>query len=231
MVRSDRKFNKSREWLYEEYVVKDRKRKDIAKECGLTEAGLQNTLNKYGVHKPKLEVSVEVLKQYLGEGKSVDEICVLMNCSKTSIYRRMRVNGLTIHYKPDFKQYDDSNDKQICDLYLEGLTPNEIGHILNISGASIRIHLKHCGIHIRSYVEAQFNSLGKDIPKDLLSYDRVYDLYINQKLSKKDIGLKYNVDPGTIDRILKKFSIHVRTNSEAKIGHKTGDTHPNWKGG
>lgn len=43
--RTDRKFNKSRDWLYEEYVIKDRKRKDIAKECGLTVAGLQNTLD------------------------------------------------------------------------------------------------------------------------------------------------------------------------------------------
>ena len=38
--RTDRKFNKSREWLYEEYVVKNRKREDVAKDCGLTVAGL-----------------------------------------------------------------------------------------------------------------------------------------------------------------------------------------------
>ena len=229
--RTDRKFNKSREWLYEEYVVKNRKREDVAKDCGLTVAGLKNTLDKYGIYKPKFEVPVNELKQYLEEGKSVEEISKIMNCSETSIYRRMKANSLTIHYKPDFRQYDNTNDKQICDLYSKGLTPKEIGQILNISGPSVRIHLKHCGIHIRSYVEAQFNSLGKDIPEDLLNYDKVYNLYINQKLSKKDLGLKYNVDPGTIDRILKEFDIHVRTNSESKIGQNVGEAHHNWQGG
>ena len=28
--RSDRKFNKTREWLYEEYVIKNKPRKEIA---------------------------------------------------------------------------------------------------------------------------------------------------------------------------------------------------------
>ena len=120
--RSDRKFNKTREWLYEEYVIKNRPRKEIAAECGLTLAGLKNTLDKYGISKPKLEIPISELEAYLEEGKSVDDICDIYHCNRSSVYRRMKENNLTIHYKPDFKQYDDTNDELICQLYLDGFS-------------------------------------------------------------------------------------------------------------
>ncbi len=47
------------------------------------------------------------------------------------------------------------------------------------------------------------NYNNKDFPEDLKSYDIVYNLYINQRLSKKDLSLKYNCSTDVIDRILK----------------------------
>lgn len=229
--RKDRKFNKSRDWLYEEYVVKNRSLDEVASDCGLTSAGLKNALAKYGIMKPKLELSVRELTKYLEEGKSVEEISKIFNCSENSIYRRMKANGLTIHYKPDYRQYDDTNDELICSLYLDGFSPEEIGKELGTSRTSVNNHLKRCGIPLRSHVEAQFAANRKSFPEDLKNYSMVYDLYINQKLSKKDLGFKYNVDPSTIDRILKDFNIPVRSNSESKIGYRTGVEHPNWQGG
>ena len=38
-------------------------------------------------------------------------------------------------------------------------------------------------------------------------------MYVTQRLSKKDIGEKYNCDPCVIDKILKEFNIPVRNNS------------------
>jgi hypothetical protein len=67
----------------------------------------------------------------------------------------------------------------------------------------------------------------KEFPQDLRDKDLVYDLYINQKLSKKDLGEKYNCDPDVIDRILHEFKIPVRNNSESKIGLRIGENHPN----
>lgn len=229
--RNDRKFNKTREWLYNEYVVKDRSTIELAKECGLTRAGLKSALVKYNIRKPKLNISVSELKQYLDKGMTVKEISEKINCSWTLLYRIMKKNNLSITYVPDFSQYDDTKDKEICSLYLEGLTPDEIGIRVNLSRASVRNHLKHCGINLRSYVEAQFNSLGKEIPKDLKDPITVYNLYVIKKLSKEELGKRYNVDPGTIDRILRDFGIHVRNSSETKIGHKVGAEHPNWQGG
>lgn len=229
--RTDRKFNKSRDWLYEEYVVKNRSLKEVASDCGLTSAGLKNALAKYGIVKPKLEIPISELAQYLEEGKSVEEISKIFNCQETSIYRRMKANNLTIHYKPDFKQYDDTNDELICSLYIDGMSPEEVGKVLGISRTSVKNHLTHCGVLLRSYADAQFTARGKACPEELKNYNTVYDLYINQKLSKKDLGIKFNVDPGTIDRILRDFDIPVRGGSEAKIGQKVGEAHPNWQGG
>ena len=35
-MKNKRKCTKSKEWIYEEYVIKNRKREDVAKDCGLT---------------------------------------------------------------------------------------------------------------------------------------------------------------------------------------------------
>lgn len=230
-LRKDRKFNKTTEWLYEEYVVKNRDRKDIAKECGLTEAGLKSLLSKYGIKKPKFEIPVGEIEQLLKDGNSVEFIANKFNCGETSIYRIMKKHGLITNYKPDYKKYNNSNDELICSLYLDGYSTPEIAKALNITHTSVINHLKHCGIKIRSAIECQYLLNNKDFPKDLYNYDIMYDLYISQHKSKKDLGNLFNVDPGSIHTALLKLNIPIRNNSEAKIGLKTGANHPNWKGG
>ena len=49
------KFTKTKEWLEEEYVIKNRPRQEIADECGLTLAGLKSLLAKLNIKKEKLE--------------------------------------------------------------------------------------------------------------------------------------------------------------------------------
>ena len=80
------------------------------------------------------------------------------------------------------------------------------------------------------FMEVKLEKYG-DFPDDLKSYYTVYDLYITQKLSKKELANKYNCDTDVIDRILKKFNIPIRGCSESKIGVMVGDKHPNWQGG
>jgi hypothetical protein len=43
-MRSKRKFNQTIELLINEYVINNRSRKEIAAECGLSEAGLKSLL-------------------------------------------------------------------------------------------------------------------------------------------------------------------------------------------
>lgn len=229
--RSDRKFNKTREWLYEEYVIKNRPRKEIAAECGLTLAGLKNALDKYGISKPKLEIPISELEAYLEEGKSVDDICDIYHCNRSSVYRRMKENNLTIHYRPDFKQYDDTNDELICQLYLDGFSTTQIGKQFNMTHRTILNHLEHCGLNRRTLSQSQWTYKQKATPIEFESYEAMYDLYIVQKLSKKDLGERFNCDPCVVDRVLQELNIPIRNNSESKVGLKTGEEHPNWQGG
>ena len=229
--RSDRKFNKTKEWLYEEYIIKNKSRKEIATECGLTLAGLKNTLNKYGISKPELEIPISELEAYLEEGKSVDDICDIYHCTRSSVYRRMKKNNLTIHYKPDFKQYDNTNDELICQLYLDGFSTTQIGKQFNMPHRTILNHLEHCGLNSRTLSQAQWAYKQKTTPEEFKSYEAMYELYIVQKLSKKDLGERFNCDPCVIDRVLQELNIPIRNNSEAKVGLKTGEEHPNWQGG
>ena len=52
-MRNKRKCTKSKEWIYEEYVIKNRKREDVAKDCGLTVSGFKSILIDYNIKKEK----------------------------------------------------------------------------------------------------------------------------------------------------------------------------------
>ena len=226
------KFTKTKEWLIEEYVIKERSRKEIANECGLTESGLKSLLSKWNIKKEKLNLPKEKLEELINQKLPHDEIEKRLNISQTTLYRYLKKYNLVILAESRIEsKYDDSNDVLICQLYLDGFSSTEIGKEFNISHKTVLEHLRHCGITPRTLFESQWNYNNKEFPEDLKNYDIIYDLYINQKLSKKDLGIKYKCDPCVIDRILKDFNIPIRGNSESKIGLLSGDKHWNWKGG
>lgn len=227
-----RKFNKSKEWLIEQYVILNRPRKEIAAECGLSEAGLKSLLAEFKIFKDKFTIDKKELEDLVNQKLSVEEIVQKLNCSQTSIYRYLRKYNLKILAEPKvYEQYDASNDAEICKMYNEGKSSTEIAKYFGLTHNTILHHLDHCGIKRRNGSESQWVYNQKEFPEDLKNRDLVYDLYINQKLSKKDLGEKYNCDPGVIDRILKEFNIPIRNNSESKTGLRTGENHPNWQGG
>jgi len=231
-MRNKRRFNKTREWLIDEYVNKNRSRKEIAAECGLTEAGLKSLLKDWNISKEKFVISKEELENCINNKMSAEEIAEHFNVFVSTIYKWNKKFGLTILAQPKkHEQYDSSNDEEICKMYLRGKSSTEIAKHFNTSWTTILHHLEHCGIERRSLSEAQWNYNNKEFPKDLTDKNTVIDLYITQKLSKAEIAKKYNCQPDVVDRILKIFNIPVRGNSESKIGQMVGEKHPNWKGG
>jgi predicted DNA-binding protein YlxM (UPF0122 family) len=128
-------------------------------------------------------------------------------------------------------QYDNSKDAKIIGLYNSGKSPNEIASIVGISRCGVKNHLKHCGIILRDISSGLFSYNCKEFPNELNEYETLYDMYVVQGLSSKNIAETLNVAPSVVKRCLKKYDIHIRDNSEAKLGLMKGETHPNWKGG
>ena len=226
-----RKFTKTKEWLEEEYVIKDRSRKEIASECGLTEAGLKSLLGKFGIKKEKLDISKETLENLINNKLNHKEIEQKLNIGQTTLYRYLRKYNLSIIAEHQFSKYDDTYDELICQMYLDGFSTVDIGKEFNISHKTVINHLQHCGVPRRTLSEAQWAYQNKEIPSEFNSYEVIYELYITKRLSKKDLAIKFNCDPCVIDRVLKSYNIPIRNNSESKIGLLSGEKHPNWKGG
>lgn len=111
----DRKFNKDREWLIEEYVIKDRPRKEVAAECGLTESGFKSILIKYNVNKNKIIINKDELQELINQQLSAKDIAKKLCCGLTTVYRKCKEFGFKILADPKVhEQYDNSNDELIC---------------------------------------------------------------------------------------------------------------------
>lgn len=161
-----------------------------------------------------------------------EKIAKELNVCSRAISRAIKEMGLIRPKSMKSRdQYDNSLDDKIVQMYNEGKSSTYIGKELNMTHRSVLSHLKHCGVRRRTLSESQFCYNDKEIPSELKSFETMYDMYVIQKMSKKDIGEQLNVTPRVIDRVLKEFGIHIRNNSECKFGLMVGEKHPNWKGG
>lgn len=231
-----RKFNKTKEWVIEEYINKDRPREEVAKECGMTVAGFKSLVASFGIHKDLKNINKvpdSVFIDLVNNQKlNVKQISERIGFGDSPIYRRLKRMGLKILADPiPFEQYDSSKDADICKWYKEGKSTTEIGKMVGWSHGTIGTHLRKNGIKARTAIEAQWNYNGKVRPKEFDDYDFMYNLYIIQRKSKKDLGVIFNCDPGIFDTVLTKLGIPIRGNSEAKIGLYIGENSANWKGG
>ena len=55
----------------------------------------------------------------------------------------------------------------------------------------------------------------------------MYNLYVTQRKSKKELGDMYNCSPNIFDTVLTNLNIPIRGDSESKIGLMVGENHPN----
>ena len=174
----------------------------------------------------------DALLELFNESVPVNEIAKRLGVSRHAVERKIK--EMEIKRPKSMKsrpQYDDSNDQEIIRLYQDGKSSTEIGKILGLNHRTILQHLKHCGIKRRTLSRSQFNRINKEFPKELEDFETLYDMYVVNHMPKKDIAQNLNVSPNVVDRVLRSFNIHVRGDSECKIGLLTGSEHPNWKGG
>lgn len=126
----------------------------------------------------------------------------------------------------------DQYDEEIKDMYInQMLSTVKIAEHFGCSARTIGLKLERMGIKRRSLIEAQYASTGRHEPQEFQSYETMYELYVEQKLNKDELGKRFGVSPSCVGRALMRLGIPVRGTSEAQRGMRNGDKHPNWKGG
>lgn len=172
---------------------------------------------------------IEMFNSYIPTRQIAKELGVCVR----AVYRRVNELKLVRDKNKMMSRdlYNPENDEKIIELYKEGKSTTEIGKILKISHTSVSKHLKHCDINTRTLSESQYNYHKKDKPNELDSYEIMYDLYITDRLSKKDIAQLLFIDPKTVNNVLLNLGIPVRGNSEAKKGLFIGKDAGNYKDG
>lgn len=202
-----RHFTKDKNWLYENYVIKGLTREQLAKEANTSLANIKTYLNKWNIRKPKLKIDKDDLINYINSGLNTKEIANIYNCTKCTIRRHYKKYNITnINYEV-YEQYDDTNDTEIIRLYNEGKSTIELSKIFNCSTTSIRAHLKHNGIKRRTFAESMWNYHKKEIPEDFNDYKKLYNLYIEQSISKIELARRYNCTISVINRVLNNLNI------------------------
>lgn len=232
---------KSREWLYNEYIILDKSSKKIADEIGCNRSTVQCYLAKHKIKKDTVKREYTKKKQYYDEeylynahyidGLSVSEIARENGVSVDTILYFFKKNGL--EYTPMFAKTTLSEDEEnnIIDLYIGGESSTEIGKKYSISHRLVLRVLNRRGIERRTLSESQYNYFEKDVPSELQDKDWLIEEYVTKRKNSKDIANDLGVSPSTVIRGLKRLGIQPRSDSESKIGLMVGKNHPNYRGG
>ena len=232
----------NRDWLYEEYVVKDRSSADIANEYGCTQNTIQCWLRNHGIKKEILTHNIVrdkqhqqydyLYEQHIAKGESMAEIARECGVSPDAIRENLKRNGIEIHQRQHRMKYTPEDEEMMIHLYCdEHMSAYQIAKMYETDHNTIIRHLSARGINTRNRQDAQFNANNKVIPSEFFDAELLRKMHWEDGLSCKDIGLMLNIDAGTIRRQMHKLGVQTKTNAQSKIGLMVGNQHPNWRGG
>ena len=114
---------------------------------------------------------------------------------------------------------ENLSKKLACDLetklvaFFKKVSPDKITNTADGGMGFNHKGIPHSVEHKRALEQAQPHKVR--IPKEVL-----YDLYVNQKLSKKEIGKIYECGATTIDRRLIEYDIPIRKTTNYKVSYK-----------
>lgn len=251
-MNNNQKFPLTKSELYDLYINKQMTCKEIGDLIGIKHGKVLWWIKKFNIpvrstgnikgkeyhfeaHN-KINFDNDRLAEVYLSGYTMKEMEKIFHCGRDAIRRQAKKLGLK--RSPEIckqllstAKMDTSYDDLIVSLYEQGLSSTEISNILNWSSVTILNHLHRLNKESRTLSESQFIHNKKEYPTDLDDFEKMYDMYILNHMSKKDIGFQYNVDPQVVDSRLKKHGIKIRGNSDSKKGLRVGEKHPNWKGG
>ena len=230
------------DWLYNEYVVKDRRTKDIAAEFGCKQNTIQCWLAKFKISKPITrhirddkriyETYDYLFRQHVELGKPITQIAQEAGASYDAIVYNLKKNDIPIQKQNRHKIYSDDEIDLMVEMYVtQKKSAFQIAEYFKTDHNTVIRHLQRRGIETRDMTEAQFNYNGKDVPDAFNDAELLRHWHWDEGMSCQDIGEILGVSPGTVRRQMQSLGIATKTNAESKVGLMTGDKHPNWHGG
>lgn len=230
------------DWLYDQYVIKDRRTLDIANEFGCKQNTIQCWLLKHGIkkeittrhHEPKhqYERADYLRHNHIDLHKSMSEIARENGVSSSTIQANLKKNGIDYWRETPHTKFTDADIDLMVKLYIDcDMSANKLSEIFHTDHNTIIRQLRRRGIETRGIVAAQYAANGKKMHPDLLDKELLQSMHWDCGMSCKEIGSLYGVDAGTVRRQMHRIGLKTKTNAESKIGLMIGDKHPNWKGG
>lgn len=232
----------NKEWLYDQYIVQDKRSKQIAEENGCKQSTIQMWLYKHGIKKEITTHYIEpkhyyetynfLYQEHIVKHKSMATIAKENNIDHDIVHYYLRKNKIPIWQENLRKKYTEEDIQEMKRLYLEEhLSANQISKIFSTSHGVIINYLKENGVETRNWSESQFNYNNKIYPPELFNKKQLYRWHWEDGLSCKDIGEILGIEAGTVRRWMKKQNIPTKNNSQSKVGLMVGEKHPNYKGG
>lgn len=201
------KFTKDKNWLYENYITKRLNRKQLAELANVSLGTIKDYIRKWDIKRPKLEIAKDELLRYINEGLTTSQIAERYNCDSCTIFRYYMRYNIKKRNPDTYIQYDDTNDKEMIKLYNSGKSTIEIAKLFNTSATTVRTHLIHNNIELRSASERMWNYHKKEIPKDFDDYKKLYNLYIENGISKSELARRYKCSLQVINKVLSNHNI------------------------
>lgn len=232
-----------KEWLYQEYITKNRTTSDIARECGCKRNTIQQWLSTYKIKKPQNSIVREykrdkayqnreyLYEEHINKHRSISDIARENGVSFDAIQYNMRRTGVpcwSSTHTVDLR----GEEENIIELYCtEKKSAFQISQIYSCSHRTILRLLSSNGINTRTRMEAQFNYHEKSISANYLDPDWLYNEHWEKGKSCVEIADELDVSPSTVRNQMDRLNVKRKNNAESKVGLMKGDKHPNWKGG
>jgi len=171
-------------------------------------------LSKISARGPKPKITdrkdIDEIKRLYNQRWTPEALGEKYNVAKKTIRDLLRREGVQMRTQSEAQQKitDPKVIDEIKSLYNQGWTQGALGEKYNASNETIANLLKREGVQMRTQSEAKKKITD---PKVI---DEIKSLY-NQGWTPDALGEKYNVSRETIDKLLKREGVQMRTISEA----------------
>jgi len=228
----------SKEQLYECYVTKDWGFKKIAKEKNISLKAVKRFLKIYGIPKREPNQKYEVSKEEL------TDLLLNQNLTVRDAAKALNMEYESVHYykskykieKTKEQKYDafsrartqipcPISKVELNQLYLtKNLSQNDLAEKFNVDRGIIKSWLRRYKIPTEKSLEKQQLASQKTFKKNRniqsVTYDELYDLFINQNLTYRELMKVINCSFAHIRNLLFKWNLTgIKSRTDVAASH------------